>query len=82
MSIATSPSASHAAVVAEVAAALAAAMNQLPIGGTLAFSRLAAIAYAADPAVINVTAVTLNGATLDLVPPVTGMIRPGTITVS
>jgi uncharacterized phage protein gp47/JayE len=82
MSIATAPSASHASIVAEVEAALAAALNQLPIGGTLAFSRLAAIAYGADPAVINVTAVTLNGGTLDLVPSVTGMIRPGAITVS
>jgi uncharacterized phage protein gp47/JayE len=82
MTIATAASANHATVVAAVTAALSAALSALPIGGALAYSRLAAIAYAADPAVTNVTAVTLNGGVGDLVPPPAGLIKPGAIVVT
>ena len=40
------------------------------------------LAYAADRTVINVTNVLLNGGTADLVCSLSGLIRPGTITVS
>jgi len=82
MTIATAPGANHAAIVSEVTAALSAALSAMPIGGVLAFSRLAAIAYAADSAVTNVTGVSLNGGTADLVPRASGLVRPGTITVN
>jgi uncharacterized phage protein gp47/JayE len=81
MAITTAASSNHAAVVSEVVAALTSALSQLPIGGALPFSRLAAIAYAADPSITNVTSVALNGLTIDFSPPPTGVIKPGAITV-
>lgn len=56
------------AVVATVTAALARAINALAFGDKLRFTRLEQIAYDASPGVTNVTAVTLNGGTADLVP--------------
>jgi uncharacterized phage protein gp47/JayE len=82
MTIVTAPGADHSTIVATVTAALSAALSAMPIGGVLAFSRLTALAYAASPSVTNVTAVSLNGGSSDLVPPISGLIKPGTITVS
>ena len=64
-----------------VAAAITAYVSSLPIGAALPLSRLAALAYAAHPSVTNVANAGINGAG-DLVPPPTGIIRPGTVTVS
>jgi uncharacterized phage protein gp47/JayE len=82
MTIATGPGADHATLAAKVAAAVAATLGQLQIGAVLPFSRLAAIAYAADPAVTNVTNITLDGGTGDLAPPPGAVIKPGPITVT
>lgn len=51
---------------ATVTSAIQAFINALPMGGTLAYSRLAQLAYGASPGVANVTAITLNGGTADL----------------
>lgn len=67
---------------AQVNAALAAFIGGLPVGATLPYSRLAQIAYDASSSITNVTAVELNNATGDLVPPVFGAVRAGTISVS
>ena len=82
MSIATAPGANHSAVAGEVTAAISSALSLLPVGAALPLSRLAAIAYAADPGVVNVTGITLNGATADLVPSQSAVIKPGTIAVA
>lgn len=54
-------------VVAAVAAALTVYINAIPEGGKLAFTRIAAIAYAASPGVTDVTSVSLNSGTADLI---------------
>ena len=82
MSITTAVSAVHAAIGAAVAQSLTGAINQLPIGAPLPFTRLAQIAYATDPTVTNVTAILLNGATADLVPTASGLIKAGLIQVN
>ena len=71
----------HADAQAAVAAAITAYTSGLPIGAPLPLSRIAAIAYAAHPAVTNVANVTINGAG-DLAPNPTGIIKPGTVTVN
>jgi uncharacterized phage protein gp47/JayE len=55
-------------VVAAVVAALSVYINGLGLGAKLRYTRLEQIAYDTSPGVTNVTAVTLNGGTLDLAP--------------
>ncbi|MGH8261400.1 MAG: baseplate J/gp47 family protein, partial [Steroidobacteraceae bacterium] len=58
---------SHATVAAAIQAALQAYINALPIGGTLPYTLVATTAYQTSPGVTNVTGVTVNGATADLI---------------
>lgn len=81
LTVSVADPARKAGVVGPVAAAVTALVNALPIGGTLPLTRVAAAAYAAHPAVTNVSAVTLNGAAQDLSPPVAGVIKAGLVAV-
>ena len=76
----TSPLAQYAIAQAAVAAAVQAYAAALPIGTPLPLSRVAAIAYGADPSITNVSQLSINGAG-DLVPAASGIIKPGTVTV-
>ena len=69
-------------VVAMVATALQAYINALPIGAPLPLTKVAQVAYAAHPAVVNVGALSINGGTADLTPPASGVIKAGVIAVS
>ncbi len=82
MTVSVAAGAAHGTVAAQAVAAVTAAVNALPIGAGLPWSRLAQIAYDAADAVINVTAVTLNGGTVDLAVPPTGVIKAGLMTVN
>ncbi len=77
----TVPASSSAAAQSAVTAALTSYIATLGIGAPLPVSRVAAIAYATDPAITNVSAVTINGGG-DLVPPPNGIVMPGTVAVS
>ncbi len=57
-------------------------VGALPIGATLAVSKLIQVAHDADPAVTSVVTATINGAGTDLTPPLYGLIRPATVGVS
>ena len=81
MAIATASSATHAAVTAQVAAALTSFIDALPVGTPLPWSRLAQVAYDTSPAIANVFAVQLNGATGDIVPGPGGVVKAGVVTV-
>ncbi len=82
MAITTANAAFHNATAASVVQSIAAAINQLAIGAALPVTRLAQIAYATDPNVINVTAVLLNGGTADLIPASSGLIKAGLVQVN
>ena len=73
--------ANKAAAQGAVAAAITAYVGSLPIGAPLPLTRVAALAYAAAGNVTNVSSLTINGAA-DLVPPATGVVRPGVIAVN
>ncbi len=77
----STPAAAHAAAQANVVTAIQAFVASLPIGAALPVSRLAAIAYAADPSITNVADLFINGAG-DLTPPPFGVIMAGTIAVN
>ena len=80
----TIASANKPALLAPVQAAILAYVDALPIGASLAYSRIAMIAYLVDPSITDVTAVLLNGGTADLSPGTTGVVKAttGTVTVS
>ncbi len=81
-SISTAPGVSHEVVVGSVATAVEAYIAGLGIGMTLNYTRLAQLAYAASASVTNVSSLLLNGGSADLVPPLFGVIRTGTVTVA
>ncbi len=80
LAIAT-PASLHATAQANVAAAIEAFVASLPIGAALRLTRLAAVAYAADTSVTDITGLAINDAG-DLVPATSGIVRPGTVTVN
>lgn len=71
-----------AAVSAAVAAQITAWVQGLGIGASLPVSRIAGLAYATDPAVTNVTLVSINAGPYDLVPPANGVVRLATLVVN
>jgi len=81
LTVATDGSAPHANAATAVQNAISAYVGGLPIGSALPFSRITQIAFAASPAVTNVTGITLNGASSDIIPTAVGVIRPSSITV-
>jgi uncharacterized phage protein gp47/JayE len=80
--IAVDGSSTKAQVQPVVLAALTGYINSLPIGAPLPYSRLTQIAYDANLHVINVSAVAVNGATADLLPGPSGVVKAGTVTVN
>jgi uncharacterized phage protein gp47/JayE len=57
-------------------------INSLPLGQTLAYSRLLQVAYDASPGVTNITGYTLNGGTSDLTATSQQVIKWAGVTVS
>lgn len=86
MSITTGPGYSHPESVTAVVAALSLYINTLLRNEdqtqTLAFTRLAQIAYDASPGVTNVTGVVLNGGTADITVNAKQTIKAGTVSVA
>lgn len=82
MTITTAVGYDHAATASVVASAIRTYLSGLVLGQSLAFSRLAQVAYDASPGVTNVTGVTLNGGTADLSATAKQVIKPGTVAVA
>lgn len=71
-----------ATAIANVQAAVTAYVAAMPIGVALTVTRLYQIAYSADATVTNVSGATINGAGNDFTPPIFGLLRPSTVTVT
>ena len=82
MTISTAAGYDHTATAALVSTALTNYVNSLPLGSSLAWTRLSQVAYEASPGVINVSAVLLNGATGDLSANNKQVIKTGTVAVA
>jgi uncharacterized phage protein gp47/JayE len=82
VTLVTLASANHAAAIAAVAAAFESYIASLPIEAVLSYTKLAQLAYEASSAVMNLSGLTLNNGTADLVPPLFGVVRSGVVTVS
>jgi hypothetical protein len=82
MTITTAAGFTHSSVVSSVIAALQTYINTLGVGAPLPYTMLANTAYNAVPgAVTNVSGVTLNSGTTDLVATNQQSIRAGVVTV-
>lgn len=73
---------SRARARSDVAGAVSAWINTLPIGATLPATRIASVAYAASAAVTNVTGIQINGAFQDVAAGPTGVIKASSVTVT
>ena len=81
MSIATASTYTHTAVVTAVMAALQNFINALPLGVSLPYTQLAAIAYSIQ-GVTNASGILLNSSNGDLTATVQNKVLSGTISVS
>jgi hypothetical protein len=82
MTLTSAPNTNHAAAVAAVQAALAGYIGGLGVGNKLPYTRLAQLAYDSSSAITNITGLTLNGGTTDLVPSDFQVVRAGALTVA
>ena len=69
-------------VVAAVGQSISTYVNELGIGVGLPLTKVAQLAYAASPSVINVSSIFINGLAEDLLVPVNGVVKSGTIAVT
>jgi hypothetical protein len=82
LSLSYSAAAPVAVVNQNVSTAIAQFINSLAIGAGLPVSRVAQLAYDADPGVSNVTGILLNGQVGDLLPHPTGELRSLSVIVT
>lgn len=84
MTITTATGYTHSTLVTTVQTALLNYINTLPLGTSLAYSRLAQVAYDTSAGITNVTLVTLNGGTVDVTATNLQVIKTnaGSVTVS
>lgn len=80
--ITTASGYTHSAVVAIVQTAVAAYINALTVGQTLAYTRLMQVIYDASAGVVNVSGVTVNGATVDLTTTNQQVVIAGSVIIS
>lgn len=69
-------------VAGNVQTAITSFVDGLSVGAVLPFSRVASLAYGADPSVSNVSGVTINGGTSDVGGVATEVVRLQSVTVS
>lgn len=69
-------------LIPPIVSAITAYGNALPVGAPLPLTMIALTAYTASSSVTNVTSILLNGQTLDVAVPLSGVIKIGTVVVS
>ena len=82
LTLQTQPGSDSSGVSAAVSAQITAWVQALGIGASLPVSRIAGLAYATDPAVVNVTLISINGGPYDLAPPANGVVRLAVLVVN
>jgi uncharacterized phage protein gp47/JayE len=70
-----------ATVQAAVQKAITGYINSIGFGGTVSFNRLAQIAFDASPGVVNISGITMNGGTADIVATGKQIIRAASVTI-
>lgn len=78
----TNPTSNKPNLIGPITTAIDAYIDTLPVGATLAFTRLAAVIYGVDPSIVNVTSLEINGGTADIVPTQSQVVKAGTVVIS
>lgn len=65
-----------------VSTAITSYINALPVGGVMPYSIISKVAYDASAGIANITSITLNGGTIDIVPTASQVVRAGAIVVN
>lgn len=81
LTISVEPGANKASLQAQVGNAIRAFLDGLPIGAPLPLTKIAQLAYSANPSVINVSQILVNGGTIDVTPSIAEVIKAGTVAV-
>lgn len=81
MTVTSTPGLDHNAVIGNVATAVSTYVNTLPLGQSLSYTKLMAVAFNADPGVTDVLNYTLNGGRGDLVATPKNVIKISSLTV-
>lgn len=82
LSITTPSGGIHTAAIAATGKAIIAYVNGLPIGAPLPLTKLAQLAYSADPGITNVSQITINALVGDITPSAAGVIKAGIVTIN
>ena len=82
LAVITSNALTRAAVLVGIQSAISAWVAGLPIAGTLAISKLEALAHGADPSVVSVISASINGAATNVTAPANGVLLATSIGVS
>jgi uncharacterized phage protein gp47/JayE len=82
LNLVTASSSNSSMAISAVNSAITAYVNTLAVGATLAYTRLAQLAYDASPSVANVNDLTLQGGTADLITGPGSVIKIGTLAIS
>jgi len=82
LTIAVTPGVAKPPIQAQVGTAIGSYVNNLSIGAPLPLSRIFQVAYASNTAIKNVTQMSLNGASNDIDPGTTSVIKVGVIAVN
>ncbi len=82
LTLTVAATASKPPIAAAVGAAIASYINDLPIGATLPLTKIAQITYDTDPNVINVSQLQIDGGNADIIPPPSGVVKAGTVSVN
>ncbi len=78
----TNPTSNKPNLLTPITTAIDSYVDTLAVGATLAFTKLAAVIYGVDPSIVNVTNLEINGATADIVPTQTQVVKVGTVVIS
>jgi uncharacterized phage protein gp47/JayE len=82
LTLSVASTASKPSLASQASAAITSFVNSLAIGAPLPLTKLAQIVYGVDPGVVNVSQLEINGVSADLVPPLNGVVKAGTVTVN
>jgi uncharacterized phage protein gp47/JayE len=82
LTLSVMPGIDKAPIVATLTTAITAYVNGLPLGASLPLTRIAQLAYSISPYVNNVTLISLNGQSADILVPLAGVVKAGTILVN
>jgi uncharacterized phage protein gp47/JayE len=80
--VTTNPTSNKPNLIGPITTAIDTYVDTLPVGATLAFTRLAAVIYGVDPSIVNVTSLEINGGTADIVPTQSQVVKVGTVVIS